>query len=361
MFDLLGAGANSQKSIDTSDFDSSFDFLLEDDAALMEEQMGVERNSMSRCGGGNKENVATPPPVQNSGCGQKGCGQKSDKGVIATPPVLEDTGQDATALKGEVVTSAVEEEGFDDKGNVATPPFQAIDPDNLDIDEVTDDSIKSILDAQGEFTFEFDDNTYTLRLGEDGKYKAFDANGNVVDGEVRIQDNFTVDGFVEVGGLSGLGRGNRLYIGQDPQTGELSFIEATAELDANDAEIGGRTHLETLIETGQRHDVILGEGDKGNVATPPVVSAEQKAEQTSVNNVVVDNTLQSENEVGCGQAVDCGQKGEVATPISAPSSGISPPDMPEGFQSTSTIDLSALNALFARILGEGWNNPSKIE
>jgi hypothetical protein len=124
---------------------------------------------------------------------------------------------------------------------------------------VSDASIKETLDAGGEFKFTFNDQEYSLRLADDGKYKAYDANNNVVDGEVRIQDDFTVDGFVEVGGLSGLGGGNRLYIGADPSTGALAFVEASAELDANDALIEGRSHLTTMMQVGTRHPALVAD------------------------------------------------------------------------------------------------------
>lgn len=122
---------------------------------------------------------------------------------------------------------------------------------------ITDASIKAMLDAGEEFKFSFNDNEYTLRLADDGKYKAYDASNNEVDGHVRIQDAFTVEGFVEVGGLSGLAGGNRLYIGADPASGELTFMEASAELDGNDAQIEGRSHVETLMQTGTKHPPIV--------------------------------------------------------------------------------------------------------
>lgn len=132
---------------------------------------------------------------------------------------------------------------------------------------ITDASIRDTLDAGGEFKFSFEGKDYTLRLADDGKYKAYDANNTVVDAEVRIGDDFTVDGFVEVGGLSGLGSGNRLYIGADPETGAVAFIEASAELDANDALIEGRSHLDTLLQTGERHPALVL--DTGSSAPMP--------------------------------------------------------------------------------------------
>lgn len=315
MFDLLGSGANSQQngfdSGSSNNFETPFDFAFEEDSALMAEQMELGTTAASRCGG-NKGNLATPP-LQNGGCGQN-C---EEKGNVATP-------------------IPVQNEEVEEKGNVATPPFQA---ENPDIDDITDASIKEILDTEGEFTFEFNGNTFTLRLGDDGKYKAFDANNNVVDGEVRIQDNFTVEGFVEVGGLSGLEGGNRLYIGVDPETGELAFIEATAELDANDAEIDGRTHLETLLETGEQHDVLLG--NKGNVGTPPFIpdssSDEQKADQVTSNTEPQLTVLEQY--------------------YSNSSSDSSEPSVIERFfSSTSSIDMSSISGIFGRIFGVGGND-----
>jgi hypothetical protein len=150
-----------------------------------------------------------------------------------------------------------------------------------------------------------------------------------VDQEVRIQDNFTVSGFVEVGGLTGLNGGDRLYIGSDPGTGKLAFIEATAELDANDAEVGGRSHLEILLQTGKQHAPALvnynNNDNNANLATLPFV-------QTSENSVE--------------------QNANFATPLPPQSE----PDVPAGFIPKSEVDTLTTLSVFDEILGAGWND-----
>lgn len=89
--------------------------------------------------------------------------------------------------------------------------------------------IKETLDNGGEYTFTFNGEQYTVRKNS-GHYEAFDASGNKIDTEVQVQGDLTVQGYMEVGGVAGIGSGERLYIGGS----NFSMRVATAELDAND-------------------------------------------------------------------------------------------------------------------------------
>jgi hypothetical protein len=186
-------------------------------------------------------------PVESFGARGNCC--KCDKVEVATPPPNNLV---ATPPNNNLVATP--------NNNVVATPASAAEAK-------TDLEIKALLESGGEFTFEFEGEVYTL-MEVNGSFKAFNSQGQIVDNEVQINNGLTVDGFVEVGGLSGLEKGDRLYIGTNPNSGEFTFLEATAELDFNDAFVGGQNHLQTLLSDGIAFEPIVITDNTAIIATP---------------------------------------------------------------------------------------------
>jgi len=98
--------------------------------------------------------------------------------------------------------------------------------------------------------FTFKEREYYLAYNEKrGKVQAFDDRGHKVDRTVQIETDHTVEGFIEIGGLKGLNRKNRLYLGVDDNN-RFVMIEASAKLDKNK---GDGDHVDTLLNDGLYH------------------------------------------------------------------------------------------------------------
>jgi len=140
------------------------------------------------------------------------------------------------------------EESVSDQGpenlDTSTPGENAVAIEHLK------DHIKETLDSGDCYHFSFNDKDYYLeKNSENGKYQAYTQSGTLIDDTVQIDTDYTVEGFVEVGGLAGLKDGERLYIGTTPD-GVNTMITYSAELDANDAVGPEGSHLETLLQKG---------------------------------------------------------------------------------------------------------------
>lgn len=93
-----------------------------------------------------------------------------------------------------------------------------------------DDAAQKYLDNGNELTFKYDGQTYRLKKQGDN-YIALDSSGHVIDSSVQINNDFTVEGYLEVGGIEGIGRQDRLYIGQHGDTKYINMIVERANLD----------------------------------------------------------------------------------------------------------------------------------
>jgi len=133
-----------------------------------------------------------------------------------------------------------------------TPNTDTATPETpIDPIEMTSAEIKALLDEGHCYGFNFNGQEYQLHKNEDsGHYEAMDCLGNLVDHKVRVEGDLTVEGYVEVGGLAGLGGGERLYIGVDDNN-KFSMIVGSAELDANDEVGPAGSHRATLQQEGR--------------------------------------------------------------------------------------------------------------
>jgi len=131
--------------------------------------------------------------------------------------------------------------------------------------EMSAAEIKELLDDGHSYGFNFNGQEYTIVKNEDtGRYEAFDADGNMVDSQVQVEGDLTVEGFIEVGGLEGLAGGERLYIGMDDEN-NFTMLVGSAELDKNDEVGPAGSHRETLLQEGRK----VSSGEETGVENNP--------------------------------------------------------------------------------------------
>lgn len=130
----------------------------------------------------------------------------------------------------------------------------------------TDDAILAHLDNdnRNRYTFKYKSHRYYLqKLGNNIAAYREDRPGVAVDSDVQINSSNTVDGFVEIRGLTGLPSGQALYIGFEPASGNkparFSMYEASSNLDAPGNPQGASPQL--LKQNGK----LLNRGDQGQI------------------------------------------------------------------------------------------------
>lgn len=131
---------------------------------------------------------------------------------------------------------------------------------------MTDDAILAHLnsDSSNRYTFTYKSKYYYLqKLGNNIAAYNYERIGVPVDSDVQINSSKTVDGFVEVRGLSGQPAGQALYIGFAPASANkprrFSFYEASSELDAPGNPRGANPQL--LMSSGK----LLNRGEQGHI------------------------------------------------------------------------------------------------
>jgi hypothetical protein len=107
------------------------------------------------------------------------------------------------------------------------------------------DNILSKIKDSGEFKFSVDGAEYTIE--KKGKnYIAKDSSGNIIDKQVQVNDNLSVKGFIEIGGIPGMDSSDRLYLTKT-ENGELLMIVGDAKIGD-----GKKEGIQELVKTGER-------------------------------------------------------------------------------------------------------------
>ncbi len=112
----------------------------------------------------------------------------------------------------------------------------------------SDTEMAEQLQAGQRVEFEYDGQSYYVAKTGD-KYQCFDADGKIVDGDVQILNNKTAAGYMEVGGIPGIGEGNRLYLGEDGMRIGNSEARSGAELgmSADEPSTGPMSDVEIMM------------------------------------------------------------------------------------------------------------------
>jgi len=135
------------------------------------------------------------------------------------------------------------------------------------------DDIKQHLVDGGKISFEVNGEKYTLQHNwrRPGNFQLINESGGYVDKDVHLDGDSTVDGFMEISGVKGVGdgTGKRLYLGFDDE-GNFSAIAHTAELDSDDPLLNGKSHRQTLLQDGEY--IFEGEGGVKEQDEGPVVA-----------------------------------------------------------------------------------------
>jgi hypothetical protein len=152
---------------------------------------------------------------------------------------------------------------------VSLPTYEQIwGAENAPSGNDIDTDIQNFLDEGNEFKFSYQGQEYTIKK-EGDQYVCRDANGDVVDPDVQINNSDTVDGFLEIRGLPQSG-GDALYIGNKPgENGEIIFFHGSHELDSGAASdlLTGPADKKIAIQTISTSDDETPPSD-GDVADP---------------------------------------------------------------------------------------------
>jgi hypothetical protein len=173
---------------------------------------------------------------------------------------------------------------YSNNQSAKAPNFSSITNNDIknfkDIIENQKDNILKKLDDSGEFKFSVDDSEYTIeKQGEN--YIAKDSSGAIIDNRVQVNDNLSVTGFIEIGGIPGVDSSDRLYLTKTDD-GKLLMI-------VGDAKIGDGTK-EGIRELVQGGASVLSDRRNNNAVTngpdstgvTETVSPESPADITAV-------------------------------------------------------------------------------
>ena len=109
-----------------------------------------------------------------------------------------------------------------------------------------DTDIQTFIDAGNEFKFTYQGQQYTIKKEFNNYVCSNVVNGNVIDPDVQINSDGTIDGFLEIRGLPA-SAGEALYVGNIPKNnGEIRFIFGSHLLDA-DAQSTHAENAATLL------------------------------------------------------------------------------------------------------------------